>query len=242
MQGNPPTLRQPFANPVPTLRQPFANPLPTFSSDPSPSPSLRGTRLETRVNASWIYGARIRSVIISGCRIFGHLSIVLSIFAIGSCSFRLWDNESLYAMATSALGSTNPPVERQHVPNIECSPWIAQNIALMIRRGKGSRPVGGTRLVVFPRSNRPQFEKATSRDPLSSWDPLPLAPSQRGAGGGGGSWLEGGGPGSKGGRGPGSWCSSACTGSRSVGIPRAGSPQRAGTPRIFPYEGTFWAI
>ena len=59
---------------------------------------------------------------------------------------------------------------------------------------------------------------------------LPLAPSQRGAEGGGrGSRparLEGGGR-----RGPGSWCSSE---SRSVGIPRVGSPQRAGTPRIFP--------
>ena len=43
---------------------------------------------------------------------------------------------------------------------------------------------------------------------------------------------EGGGPGRK--EGPGLWCSSACTGPRSVGIPRAGSPQRAGSPRIFP--------
>ena len=36
-------------NPL-TLRQPFANPLPTFSANPSPNPSFRaGTRLETRV-------------------------------------------------------------------------------------------------------------------------------------------------------------------------------------------------
>ena len=109
------------------------------------------------------------------------------------------------------------------------------NLRPSIRRDKGSRLVGGTRLVVFPRPNRSQFEKATSRDPLSSRDPLPLAPSQRGAG-----WgvpARSGGPGSKGGRGPGSWCSSACTGSRIVGIPWAESPQRAGTPRIFPIKG-----
>ena len=48
VQGNPPTLCQPFAkfqplaNPLPTLRQPFANPLPTFSASPSPTPSFRG--------------------------------------------------------------------------------------------------------------------------------------------------------------------------------------------------------
>ena len=42
----------------------------------------------------------------------------------------------------------------------------------MIRRGKGSRLVGGTQLVVFLRPNRPQFEKTTSRDPLSSRDPF----------------------------------------------------------------------
>ena len=42
----------------------------------------------------------------------------------------------------------------------------------------------GTRLVVFLRPNRLQFEKATSRDALSSRDPLPFAPSQRGAEGG----------------------------------------------------------
>ena len=66
-------------------------------------------------------------------------------------------------------------------------------------------------------------------------EPGPLAPCpfpNRCGGGGlgreGGSRLEGGV------RVPGSWCSSACTGSRSVGLPRAGSPQRAGTPRISP--------
>ena len=41
-------------------------------------------------------------------------------------------------------------------------------IVKMFRKGKVSRLVGGTRLVVFPCPNRPQFEKATSRDPLSS--------------------------------------------------------------------------
>ena len=71
--------------------------------------------------------------------------------------------------------------------------------------------------------------------PLSSQDPWPLALSQAGRkGGGGGSGRKGAGPSSKRGRGPGSWCSSACTGSRSVGIPRAGSPQWAGTPSHFP--------
>ena len=34
----------------------------------------------------------------------------------------------------------------------------------------------GSRLVVLPRPHSPQSEKATSRDPLSSWDPLPLFP------------------------------------------------------------------
>ena len=48
--------------------------------------------------------------------------------------------------------------------------------------------------MVFPRPNRPQFEKTMSRDPLSSRDPLPLAPSQIGAGGGGGSRPGGGVP------------------------------------------------
>ena len=38
--------------------------------------------------------------------------------------------------------------------------------------------------MVFPRPNRPQFEKATSRDPLSSCDPLPGggSPARKGAG------------------------------------------------------------
>ena len=99
-------------------------------------------------------------------------------------------------------------------------------------RGPGS--VGGPgSWLVFPRPNRPQFEKTSSGDPLSSRDPLPLPKVLEVRGGcpgrNGGSRLEGGG-------GPGPWCSSACTGSRSVGIPRAGSPQRAGTPRIFPQK------
>ena len=93
-----------------------------------------------------------------------------------------------------------------------CQVQVAKNTP-RVSRGKGSRFVGGTRLVVFPRPNRPQFEKATSPER----GPLALPPSQRGAGRGGTSRK--GGPGSKGGRGPGSWCSSACTGSRSVGIP-----------------------
>ena len=45
---------------------------------------------------------------------------------------------------------------------------------LFFRRGNGSRLVAGDRLVVFP---RPNCEKATtSRDPLSSWEPLPPSP------------------------------------------------------------------
>ena len=47
------------------------------------------------------------------------------------------------------------------------------------------------------------------------------------------------GPGSKGGKGPGSWYSSTYTGSRGAGIPRAGSPQRAGTPRRNSHFGKF---
>ena len=46
-------------------------------------------------------------------------------------------------------------------------------------------------------------------------------------------------PGSKGGRGPGSWCSLAYTGSRSVGIPRAGSPSERGGPLAFSQWGSF---
>ena len=61
--------------------------------------------------------------------------------------------------------------------------------------------LGGTR-----RPNRPQFEKTTSRDPLSSRGPLPLLKEVQ----------EGRGSGSKRGRGPGLWCSSACMGPRSV--------------------------
>ena len=95
-----------------------------------------------------------------------------------------------------------------------------------VRRGKGSLRVGGTRLVVFPRPNHPQFKKATSRDPL---EPGPLAlPLPKEVQGGGG-----GGPGRKGG--PGSKGSSACTGSRSVGIPRAGSPNEPG-PLAFSHK------
>ena len=44
----------------------------------------------------------------------------------------------------------------------------------LVRRGKGSWLVGGTRLVAFPRPNRPQFDKATSPGP--PLEPGPLAP------------------------------------------------------------------
>ena len=44
VQGNPPTLHQPYANPLPTLRQPFSFFLVTFSANPSPGAqrALRG--------------------------------------------------------------------------------------------------------------------------------------------------------------------------------------------------------
>ena len=61
VQGNPPTLCQPFANPLPTLCQPFANPSPTFRQpfahlfcQPLSNPLFLwtpGTLLETRVNS-----------------------------------------------------------------------------------------------------------------------------------------------------------------------------------------------
>ena len=69
------------------------------------------------------------------------------------------------------------------------------------------------RLVAFPRPHRPPGPPLKP-GPLA---PSPLPPSERGAMGGesrpeGGSCLEGG-------RGPGSWCSSACKGSRGEGKP-----------------------
>ena len=64
-----------------------------------------------------------------------------------------------------------------------------------VRGGKGSRLVGGTRLVVFLHPNRPQFVKATSR-PSRTKTSCPLPLSQRGEEGEGPgrppSWLEGG--------------------------------------------------
>ena len=77
----------------------------------------------------------------------------------------------------------------------------------------------------------------TAHSPSRAGNPFPLAPSQRGAVQEGGGVPAGRGvPARRGDRGPSSWCSSACAGSRGVGIPRAGSPQRAGTPRIFPMQ------
>ena len=80
--------------------------------------------------------------------------------------------------------------------------------------------------MVFP---RPTVQKAKAGTP-SEPGPLVLPPSKEVQ------EVPAGGGSPKGGRGPGSWCSSACTGSRSVGIPRTGSPQRAGTPRISPQK------
>ena len=95
---------------------------------------------------------------------------------------------------------------------------------------EGSRLVGGTRLVVYPRCLTPYGPKnATSRDPYppSSRDPPPSgrAPSPPAAPLWEGQGARG--PGSRGG--PGSWLSRT-VGGLAVGIPRAGSPQRAGTP------------
>ena len=76
-----------------------------------------------------------------------------------------------------------------------------------------------------PRPNYPQSEKATSQDSLSSRDPLQVPAGRgcpvRGVGGPRG-------PGSKGGRGPGSWCSLACRGSRSMGNHEPGTPHEPG--------------
>ena len=60
----------------------------------------------------------------------------------------------------------------------------------------GSR-LEGCRLVVLPCPQRPQSEKATSWDPLSSRDPVARSPSQRDAGGGVGGPARTRGPGSK---------------------------------------------
>ena len=104
---------------------------------------------------------------------------------------------------------------------------------MIIRRDKGSRLVGGTRLVVFPRPNRSQFEKATSRDPLSSWDPLLFAPSQRGASGGGGPGRAGRGPGSKRGRGPAGF---GLRGVKKLGNTTSRVPPTSRDPLPFPKE------
>ena len=48
--------------------------------------------------------------------------------------------------------------------------------SLFLRRGKGSRLERGSLLVVFPRPNRRQSEKATNWDPLSSRSGLPKPP------------------------------------------------------------------
>ena len=67
-----------------------------------------------------------------------------------------------------------------------------------------------------------------SHEPGPPLEPGPLAPFPFPKKGGGG-------PGSKGGVGPlVVFLFRTCTGSRSARIPRAGSPQRVGTPRIFP--------
>ena len=90
-----------------------------------------------------------------------------------------------------------------------------------VRRGKGSRLERGSGLW-YSLTDRDSHEPGP---PLQPGPPAPCPFPKR---------CRAGGPGSNGGRGPGFWCSSACLGSRSVGILRSGSPQRAGTPRIIP--------
>ena len=105
------------------------------------------------------------------------------------------------------------PTQSLKIGAVISGPRTAGDNFLTLSGEARGRLVGGTRLVVVPRPNRPQFEKTTrAGTPL---EPGPLAPSQTGAEGGGwGVPAERGGPGSKGGRGPGSWGSSECTGSR----------------------------
>ena len=117
---------------------------------------------------------------------------------------------------------TDNPYRRLLRTLLRSTHWnlLGEGIRAGVRRVKGSRLKRG------PGSSCSHAQTAHSpRKPragtLSSWDPLPLSPSQK-------KHLQGGR-----GRGPGSWCSSGCKGSRSVGLPRAGYPPRAGTPRIF---------
>ena len=98
--------------------------------------------------------------------------------------------------------------------------------------------------MVFPRPTVRRKPRARTPSQARTPCPFPLPKAVTGGAGrvlvrrgvparrgGQGSQLEGG-------RGPGSWCSSACKGSRSEGIPRTGCHPRAGTPRIFPYGKT----
>ena len=109
--------------------------------------------------------------------------------------------------------------------------WPAlQHGSVRLGKCEGSRLVGGTRLVVFPRCLTPYKPKnTTSRDPYTPFElgpplpagtPLPLLPPF-------GKGQEARGPGSRGGSRL--WLSRTA-GGLAVGIPRAGSPQRAGTP------------
>ena len=67
VQGNPPALCQPFANPLPTLRQPFANPSPTFRQPLSKL--LFPWAPNHRLTASWLLGSTEgpRNVTFSSC-------------------------------------------------------------------------------------------------------------------------------------------------------------------------------
>ena len=94
MQENPPTLCQPFANPVPTLRQPFANPLPTFSANLSRQPLSKllfpwtpGTRLETQVNGFLAQKSRLSTpeALLKGSDNFSGGCVVLCIL-VAQCS------------------------------------------------------------------------------------------------------------------------------------------------------------
>ena len=105
----------------------------------------------------------------------------------------------------------------------------ANRCSMFVGKCEGSRLDGGTRLVVFPCFLAPCRPKnTTSRDPypLRAGTPLPagtpppllhLFGKGQGVRGPGSRW------------GPGSWLSWT-VGGLAVGIPRAGSPQQAGTP------------
>ena len=117
---------------------------------------------------------------------------------------------------------------------------ISASISAQIRDRQGVPAREGAWLVVFPCPNRRQSEKATSRDPPPrAGTPCPFPLLVRGGGVGVPARREVGGPGPKGGRGPGSWCSSAVRVQEAWEYHEPGTPPRAGYPptsRVPPHE------